>query len=73
MSALFNFESFLRLAVLLICTVTYLKRKFNSVVNKNGWGGIIVYRCFVIGERLSPFVGLICLIMGLKKLISIFI
>lgn len=73
MSALFNFESFLRLAVLLVCTVTYLKRKFNSISKKDGWGGVILYRCSVIGERLSPYVGLICLIMGLKKLIGIFI
>ncbi|ELA41235.1 uncharacterized protein VICG_01724, partial [Vittaforma corneae ATCC 50505] len=72
MSALFNFESFLRLAILMICTSTYLKRKFPTIFSKkNGWYSLL-YKCCIIGERLSPFVGILCLFFGLKRLVNFF-
>jgi len=72
MSALFNFESVTRLALLFICSSTYLKRKFpNLTASKEGFG-LIMHKATIIGDRLSPYVAIICLFMGIKKLIGVF-
>jgi len=73
MSALFNFSSFLRLAILVICTATYLRRKFPSLVAKKDGNSSFFYKCSVIGDRLSPYVSLCCFAFGVKMLIGYFI
>ncbi|EOB13092.1 Transmembrane protein 167A [Nosema bombycis CQ1] len=74
MSALFHLDALFRLFILLICTSTYIKRTFPSMINKNTKGfSSFFYKCSVVGERLSPYVAGICLILGIKKFISFFI
>ncbi|RVD91947.1 DUF1242 domain-containing protein [Tubulinosema ratisbonensis] len=72
MSALFNFTALLRTIVLVICTATFLKKKFPSMVNKDGKLGTISYKASIVGERLSPYVAILCFYFGLLKLKSIF-
>lgn len=73
MSALFNFESFVRLVVLVICTSTYLNRKFPAFFSKKeGWHALL-YKCCVVGSRLSPFVAILCLFFAVKRLVNFFI
>ncbi|KAJ7561221.1 hypothetical protein O6H91_03G019400 [Diphasiastrum complanatum] len=65
MSALFNFQSFLTVVLLLICTCTYIKLQFQTVLSrKTGFRGFF-WKAARIGERLSPWVGVSCLLMGL--------
>lgn len=73
MFAILNFESFVRIALLIICTSTYLKRKFPSVfAKKEGWYSFL-YKCSIIGERLSFYIAILCLFFGLKRLVKFFI
>lgn len=72
MSALFNIDSLLRLIILMICTTTYIKTHFPSLVSKRTKGfASIFYKCSIIGERLSIYVSIMCIIFGMKKLISL--
>lgn len=73
MSALFNFESFLRLLILVICTSTYVKRKFPSFVTKREGISSVVYKCCVVGERLSPFVAGFCFLYSFQKFFRFFV
>lgn len=74
MSALFNMDALVRFLVLSVCTVTYLKRQFPSLITKNKEGLYSVFHKFaVVGTRLSPFVAMFCLVLGLGKFISVFI
>ncbi|XP_022919713.1 protein kish-A [Onthophagus taurus] len=62
MSVLFSFQSVVIILLLLICTCTYLRSLFPSIIdrNKNGWSGSF-WKCARIGERMSPYVGMFCL------------
>jgi len=71
--SLFNFESLMRLVVLLICTTTYIRRKFPTAISKKDGWQFLLYKFAVIGTRLSPFVGMLCLFFGTKRLINIFV
>lgn len=71
MSALFNFTALIRTIILLICTSAYLKKQFPSTVTKDSRFGIITYKAAIIGERLSPYVAILCIYFGLLKLKSI--
>ncbi|WUR03367.1 protein kish [Vairimorpha necatrix] len=74
MSALFHFDSFCRLLIILVCTVTYVKIHFPSWITKRTKGiPSTFYKLSVIGERLSVYVSLICFIFGMRKLLSFFI
>ncbi|KKO75507.1 transmembrane protein 167a [Vairimorpha ceranae] len=74
MSALFHFDSCCRLIILLICTVTYIKIHFPSwITNRTKGIPSTFYKLSVIGERLSIYVAFICLLFGIKKLVSIII
>nr|KAJ0218950.1 hypothetical protein LSAT_V11C300106120 [Lactuca sativa] len=92
MSALFNFHSFLTVVLLVICTCTFLKMQFPTILEqKTGLASpcqsLIVsnliaidlyfdnpgfrFRGFFwkaarIGERLSPWVAVGCLSMGVS-------
>ncbi|KAJ7286157.1 DUF1242-domain-containing protein [Mycena rebaudengoi] len=71
MSALFNFESLLLVLILLICTCTYVRALFPSLVDKNKTGFLgILFMSARIGERLSPYVALACLAMAARILIQ---
>jgi len=65
MSALFNFQSLLLVLLLLICTCTYARATAPGLVdrNKDGFLGLI-FKAARIGERLSPYVALACIVMA---------
>ncbi|CAN8244174.1 unnamed protein product [Cochlearia groenlandica] len=65
-SALFNFHSFLTVVLLVICTCTYLKMQFPAILEqKTGFRGFF-WKAARIGERLSPWVSVGCLMMGVS-------
>ncbi|RXH95774.1 hypothetical protein DVH24_008274 [Malus domestica] len=77
-SALFNFNSFLTVVLLVICTCTFVKMQFPAVLElKSGsvvslpMASLILFRGFFwkaarIGERLSPWVAAGCFTMGIS-------
>ncbi|CAL5225412.1 g8225 [Coccomyxa viridis] len=70
MSALFDFKAFLTVVLLTICTCTYIKAKFPSLLNdRTGFRGLF-WKAARIGERLSPWVALSCIIMGLTTVFA---
>ncbi|ORX38778.1 DUF1242-domain-containing protein [Piromyces finnis] len=72
MSALFNFKSLLLVIIFLICTCTYVRAQFPSVIDKNKTGILGVFWKFArIGERLSPYVSLCCMIMAFDLILSL--
>ncbi|KAL1516828.1 hypothetical protein ABEB36_000677 [Hypothenemus hampei] len=69
MSAIFNLQSLLTVALLLICTCTYLKSFFPTVLDKNRTGVLKTFwKCARIGERLSPWIASSCLFMAFSIL-----
>ncbi|KAF9530834.1 hypothetical protein CPB83DRAFT_810303 [Crepidotus variabilis] len=70
MSALFNFQSLLLVILLFICTCTYVRAVAPSLVDRNkvGFPGLLFKAARVVGERLSPYVGLACLTMAITHL-----
>ncbi|KAI8903363.1 hypothetical protein EDD86DRAFT_98545, partial [Gorgonomyces haynaldii] len=68
-SAFFNFYSLQLVILLFICTCTYVRSNFTSLVDKNKQGFLgLVWKAARIGERLSPYVSLCCIIMALSLL-----
>ncbi|XP_024367963.1 uncharacterized protein [Physcomitrium patens] len=68
MSALFNFQSFLTVVLLVICTCTYVKIQAPKIMDqKTGFRGFF-WKAARIGERLSPWVGGCCFLMGFTVL-----
>ncbi|CAI7835025.1 unnamed protein product [Closterium sp. NIES-53] len=68
MSALFDFQAFLSVVLLVICTCTYVKIHFpNLLQQKTGFRGFF-WKAARIGERLSPWVAVCCMTMGLYTL-----
>ncbi|WOH16383.1 hypothetical protein DCAR_0935935 [Daucus carota subsp. sativus] len=66
MSALFNFHSFLTVVLLMICTCTFLKIQFPTLLQKKtGFRGFF-WKAARIGERLSPWVAVGCFTMGVS-------
>ncbi|ODQ44723.1 hypothetical protein PICMEDRAFT_175670 [Pichia membranifaciens NRRL Y-2026] len=71
MSALFNFTSLLQVLVLLICTSTYIHSMWPAVLDKNKTGILgLFWKCARIGERMSPYVCLCCIIIAINQLIQ---
>ncbi|KAI9139723.1 transmembrane protein 167 precursor, partial [Paraphysoderma sedebokerense] len=70
-SALFNFQSLLLVILLLICTCSYIKAQTPTLLdrNKNGLLGLF-WKLARVGERLSPYVSLCCIVMAVSILIS---
>ncbi|GMH45595.1 hypothetical protein BSKO_13552 [Bryopsis sp. KO-2023] len=65
MSALFDFQSFLTVVLLTICTSTFIKlRAPNLFREKTGFKGLL-WKAARIGERLSPWIGVSCMGMGI--------
>ncbi|KAJ9469906.1 Protein kish [Diplonema papillatum] len=71
MSALFNFDAFCLVMLLIICTCTYAKQ-FRKNLFKREHRGIygFCYKCAVIGDRLSPLVSLGCIGVAFRVLVS---
>ena len=69
--AIFNFQSMLLVCLLLIVTCTLLKSSSVPILpglinaNKTGFASIF-YKFTVIGERLSPYVAVACIIMAIQ-------
>ncbi|KAH7107392.1 hypothetical protein BKA62DRAFT_131907 [Auriculariales sp. MPI-PUGE-AT-0066] len=69
MSALFNFKSLLLVILLLICTCTYVRATFPWLVErKEGFRGTF-WKMARVGERLSPYVAIACIVMGVQVLL----
>ncbi|KAB5585447.1 hypothetical protein GE09DRAFT_1210064 [Coniochaeta sp. 2T2.1] len=70
-SALFNFQSLLLVILLLICTSAYVHQMFPAILdrNKNGFMGIF-WKCARIGERLSPYISICCVLMAISLFIG---
>ena len=67
-SAIFDFPSLLTVILLFICTCAYLRSKL-AFINHNKRGGLSVfYKAAIIGDRLSPYVSVACLIMAVHVL-----
>ncbi|KAK9239122.1 hypothetical protein V1525DRAFT_63621 [Lipomyces kononenkoae] len=67
MSALFNFQSLLLVILLLICTATYAHQVIPAIMNRNRHGVLgIFWKAARIGERLSPYVSICCVIMAVS-------
>ncbi|XP_031626343.1 protein kish [Contarinia nasturtii] len=65
MSALFNFQSLLSVILLLICTCTYLRSFFPSIIDRNKTGAMgTFWKLARIGERKSPYVAVCCIMMA---------
>ncbi|GAA6035283.1 hypothetical protein JCM8097_008797 [Rhodosporidiobolus ruineniae] len=70
MTAIFNFESLLLVILLAICTCTYARGTAPGLVDRNKQGFLgIFFKCARIGERLSPYVALACIVMGFRILL----
>ncbi|KAL1411064.1 hypothetical protein Q8F55_002011 [Vanrija albida] len=71
MSALFHFQSLLLVLLLLICTCTYVRGVAPGLVDRNKEGFLgLFWKCARIGERLSPYVSLSCIIMAGVKMVG---
>eukprot|EP00898_Chlorokybus_atmophyticus_P008125 jgi/Chlat1/8313/Chrsp78S07726 len=69
LSALFNFQAFLMVVLLTICTCTYFKAKVPRLfLQRTGFRGLF-WKAARIGERLSPWVSLSCIAMALTLLV----
>ncbi|KAG9246276.1 hypothetical protein BJ878DRAFT_296886 [Calycina marina] len=68
MTALFNFESALLCLLLLICTCTYAHGVLPGWMDRNKEGAItgFFWKAARVGERLSPYMGLCCLVMAVN-------
>ncbi|KAI9022154.1 transmembrane protein 167 precursor [Phycomyces blakesleeanus] len=71
MSAIFNFQSLLLVVLLLICTCTYVRAQAPSLMDRNKTGVLgLFWKASRVGERLSPYVSLACIIMGISIMTS---
>ncbi|KAF9887481.1 hypothetical protein FE257_010198 [Aspergillus nanangensis] len=69
MSALFNFQSLLLVILLLICTSTLAHEMMPRVMDRNRHGILGIFWKFArIGERLSPYVSICCILMTISIL-----
>jgi hypothetical protein len=68
-TAIFNFQSLLMVILLTICTSTYIHAMFPSFMDskKDGILGIF-WKAARIGERLSPYVSVCCILMAVSAL-----
>ncbi|KAI8617584.1 hypothetical protein BC830DRAFT_1062318 [Chytriomyces sp. MP71] len=70
MTAIFKFDGLLLILLLLICTSTYIRAQFPTLLDKNKHGFLgAFWKLARIGERLSPYVALACIVMAIKTLV----
>ena len=68
MSALFNFETVLYVLLLIVCSATYL-RQFRPTLYHRDSAELykkFLYKCSVVGDRLSPWVSICCLVLAFR-------
>ncbi|KAJ3023803.1 hypothetical protein HKX48_000937 [Thoreauomyces humboldtii] len=71
MSALFHFQSLLLVILLLICTCTYIRAQFPSILDRNKSGVLgLFWKAARIGERMSPYVSVCCVVMALRLMFA---
>lgn len=71
MSALFNFQSLLVVILLLICTCAYVRALQPRLLDRNKAGFLgIFWKAARVGERLSPYIALCCVAMGVSVLVT---
>ena len=69
MSALFHFQSLVTVILLLICTCTYVRSLWPSLLDQRKTGILSgFWKCARIGERLSPYVALSCILLAFQNL-----
>ncbi|KAF4314261.1 DUF1242-domain-containing protein [Botryosphaeria dothidea] len=67
-TALFNFQSLLLVILLLICTSTYVHAVAPGIMDRNKDGVFGIFWKFArVGERLSPYVSLCCILMAVSE------
>ncbi|KAL0940873.1 Protein kish-A [Colletotrichum truncatum] len=71
MTALFNFQSLLLVILLLVCTCAYVHQLIPAIMdrNKDGFMGIF-WKFARVGERLSPYISLCCVVMAASPLLK---
>ena len=72
MSVLFDLHSTIFVVLLLVCTATYVRYYRPSAYTRASQELHLkfMYKCSVIGDRLSPAVAAGCVLMALKVLLS---
>lgn len=65
-TALFNFQSLLLVILLTICTATYAHYVFPGIIDRNKENYFVspIWKAARVGERLSPYVSLACVVMA---------
>lgn len=67
MSAIFNFQSLLLVILLLVCTASYLRALVPRFVDRKKDGILgITWKAARVGERLSPYVAICCVLMAVS-------
>ncbi|KAF2635154.1 DUF1242-domain-containing protein [Massarina eburnea CBS 473.64] len=66
MTAFFNFQSLVVVILLTICTATYAHHYFPGLMDRNrdNYFVGVLWKCARIGERLSPYVAIACVVMA---------
>ena len=67
-TALFNFQSLLLVILLTICTATYAHYVFPGIIDRNKENYFVspIWKAARVGERLSPYVSLACVVMAVS-------
>ncbi|CAD2214664.1 hypothetical protein AGDE_03399 [Angomonas deanei] len=70
MSVLFNVESLIYVLVLLICTATYVRQYRPTLFHRDSveFYKKFLYKCSVVGDRLSLWVSVLCIILAFRIL-----
>ncbi|CUG92880.1 GPI-anchored surface protein, putative [Bodo saltans] len=70
MSAILSFESTVFVLLLLVCTATYLRQYRPTLFHRDHTElhKKFLYKCSVVGDRLSPWVALGCFVMAIRVL-----
>ena len=70
MSAIFSFESTIFVLLLSICTATYVRQYQPAMYYRDSteFHKAFLYKCSVVGDRLSPYVSIMLLIMAFRVL-----
>ncbi|CAL3967519.1 unnamed protein product [Diplocarpon coronariae] len=72
MTAIFNFQSALLVFLLFICTSAYCHQLFPQFMDRkkdSPWLGVF-WKCARIGERLSPYISVCCVVFAVRLFIG---
>ncbi|KAF2108160.1 hypothetical protein BDV96DRAFT_556582 [Lophiotrema nucula] len=71
MTAIFNFQKLLLVILLMICTSTYAHYVFPGIMDRNKDNSFfgIFWKFARVGERLSPYVSLACVVMAVREFV----